>query len=167
LEQKKSFVVLCLAGFWSGWGLDRNIDVPRLTPPTRGYFFQVSDVFLLDVLTDWGSAALYWVKAPDTSRSRARGAIWTKTLLYRLLCFLRWGGLHGRSSLLSGVRWGIMLIVFGVALLSLHSRAGFDAESDLFIGTIAIALGVGFELAAGATYFLSRSFGLLNGEVRR
>jgi hypothetical protein len=70
-------------------------------------------------------------------------------------------------SILSGVRWGIMLIVFGVALLSLHSRAGYDAESDLFIGTIAIALGVGFELAAGATYFLSRSFGLLNEEVRR
>lgn len=70
-------------------------------------------------------------------------------------------------SILSGVRWGIMLIVFGVALLSLRSRAGFDADSDLFIGTIAVALGVGFELAAGATYFLSRSFGLLHGEVQR
>jgi hypothetical protein len=66
------------------------------------------------------------------------------------------------KSILSGVRAGIMLIALGVALLSLHSLAGNDADADRFIGTLAIALGIGFELAAAATYFLSQSFGLLN-----
>lgn len=70
------------------------------------------------------------------------------------------------KNILSGVRAGIMLIVFGAALLSLHSMAGNEAQANTFIGTLAIALGIGFELAAGATYFLSRSFGLLNQDSR-
>lgn len=70
------------------------------------------------------------------------------------------------KNILSGVRAGIMLIAFGAALLSLHSIAGDEAQANTFIGTLSIALGVGFELAAGATYFLSRSFGLLNQDGR-
>jgi len=70
------------------------------------------------------------------------------------------------KSILSGVRAGIMLIAFGVALLLLHSLAGNEAQANTFIGTLAIALGIGFELAAAATYFLSRSFGLLHQDVR-
>lgn len=70
------------------------------------------------------------------------------------------------KSILSGVRAGIMLIAFGAALLSLHSLAGNDAQANTFIGTLAIALGIGFEIAAVATYFLSRSFGLLNRDER-
>ncbi|WP_348267591.1 hypothetical protein P8936_17840 [Edaphobacter paludis] len=66
------------------------------------------------------------------------------------------------KSILSGVRAGIMLIALGAALLSLHSLAGNDAQANQFIGTIALTLGIGFEVAALATYFLSRSFGLLN-----
>jgi len=70
------------------------------------------------------------------------------------------------KNILSGVRAGIMLIAFGAALLSLHSIAGDEAQANIFIGTLSIALGIGFELAAGATYFLSRSFGLLNQDGR-
>ncbi|MBN9615499.1 MAG: hypothetical protein BGO25_10985 [Acidobacteriales bacterium 59-55] len=70
------------------------------------------------------------------------------------------------KNILSGVRTGIMLIVFGAALLALHSMAGDEAQANTFIGTLSIALGIGFELAAGATYFLSRSFGLLNQDSR-
>lgn len=70
------------------------------------------------------------------------------------------------KNILSGVRAGIMLIAFGVALLLLHSIAGNEAQVNTFIGTLAIALGIGFELAAGATYFLSRSFGLLSKDER-
>jgi hypothetical protein len=70
------------------------------------------------------------------------------------------------KSILSGVRAGIMLIALGAALLSLHSYAGDGALTDLFIGTLAIALGIGFELAALATYFLSQSFGLLTKDER-
>lgn len=69
------------------------------------------------------------------------------------------------KNILSGVRAGIMLIVFGVALLSLHSISGNEAQANTFIGTLAIALGIGFELAAAATYFLSRSFGLLKQDA--
>jgi hypothetical protein len=76
-------------------------------------------------------------------------------------------GVAPYKNILSGVRAGIMLIVFGVALLALHSLAGNAAQANTFIGTISIALGIGFELAAAATYFLSRSFGLLNKEVAR
>ncbi len=70
------------------------------------------------------------------------------------------------KNILSGVRAGIMLIAFGLGLLLLHSLAGNEAQANTFIGTLAIALGIGFELAAAATYFLSRSFGLLSQDVR-
>lgn len=64
-------------------------------------------------------------------------------------------------SILSGVRWGIMLIAFGIAFLALRSIAGDHANAHVFIGSLALALGVGCEIAAAATFFLSRSFGLL------
>lgn len=64
-------------------------------------------------------------------------------------------------SILSGVRWGIMLIAFGVAFFALRSIAGEHANAHTAIGSVAMALGVGCELAAAATFFLSRSFGLL------
>jgi hypothetical protein len=65
-------------------------------------------------------------------------------------------------SILSGVRAGIILIAMGVALVSLHSMVNGDGPQVCrFFGTLAIALGIGFEVAAVATYLLSRSFGLL------
>ncbi|GGA72452.1 hypothetical protein GCM10011507_25100 [Edaphobacter acidisoli] len=66
-------------------------------------------------------------------------------------------------SILSGVRWGIMLIAFGIAFLALKSIASYPEQQQvhIFIGSLALALGIGCELAAGATFFLSRSFGLL------
>ena len=70
-------------------------------------------------------------------------------------------------SILSGVRWGIMLIAFGIAFFALRSIAGEHANAHTFIGSLAMALGVGCEIAAGATYFLSRSFGLLKKDVER
>lgn len=71
------------------------------------------------------------------------------------------------KSIMSGVRWGIMLIAFGIAFFCLRSVAGNHARDHTVIGTLAMALGIGFELAAGATYFLSRSFGLLKRDVER
>lgn len=64
-------------------------------------------------------------------------------------------------SILSGVRWGIMLIAFGIAFFALRSIAGEHANAHTAIGSVAVALGVGCELAAAATFFLARSFGLL------
>lgn len=69
--------------------------------------------------------------------------------------------------ILSGVRAGIILIALGVALVSLHSMVNGDGPQVCrFFGTLAIALGIGFELAAVATYFLSQSFGLLKRDER-
>lgn len=70
-------------------------------------------------------------------------------------------------SILSGVRWGIMLIAFGAVFFALRSIAGDHANDHTVIGSLTMALGVGCELAALATYILSRSFGLLkNGDER-
>ncbi len=66
------------------------------------------------------------------------------------------------KSILSAVRAGIMLIALGAALLTVHEMNKGGPQANSFIGTIAITLGIGFEVAAAATYFLSRSFGLLN-----
>jgi hypothetical protein len=70
------------------------------------------------------------------------------------------------KNILSGVRAGIILIALGVALLIVHEMDKSGPQANSFIGTIAITLGIGFEVAAAATYFLSRSFGLLNRDER-
>ena len=70
-------------------------------------------------------------------------------------------------SILGGVRAGIILIAMGIALVSLHSMVyGDGPQVCRFFGTLAIALGIGFELAALATYFLSQSFGLMKRDER-
>ncbi len=65
-------------------------------------------------------------------------------------------------SILSGVQAGILLVTFGGTLLLLHHVEVLPAGAFLVFGAISVALGVGFGLAAGATYGLSRKFGLLD-----
>ncbi len=63
--------------------------------------------------------------------------------------------------ILSGAQTGIILSAFGVGMLVLHSTGvAPDSEFTIF-GALALALGIGFALAAAASYLLSRSFGLL------
>jgi hypothetical protein len=63
--------------------------------------------------------------------------------------------------ILSGVQSGIVLICFGVGMLVLRGYdMGLDPEFKIF-GVLAVSLGIGFGVAAGASYLLSRSFGLL------
>jgi hypothetical protein len=66
-------------------------------------------------------------------------------------------------SILTGVQLSIVLIIFGGAMLLLHANHVIVDDGAIVMGTLAIALGVGLGIAAAATYFLSRSFGLLNG----
>jgi hypothetical protein len=54
-----------------------------------------------------------------------------------------------------------VFIFFGLGLLRLHAWSIGD-EGPLVFGTLALALGLGFGVAAAVSYFLSRSFGLLN-----
>ena len=64
-------------------------------------------------------------------------------------------------SILSGVQAGILLIVFGSALLFLHHTGVAQEDVTIVLGAIPVALGIGFLLAAAATYLLSGKFGLL------
>jgi hypothetical protein len=64
--------------------------------------------------------------------------------------------------ILSSTQAAIIVTAFGVALLVLRAKLPFSDEAFTVFGTLAIALGVGFGVAAGASYFLSRSFGLFD-----
>lgn len=87
--------------------------------------------------------------------------------LFRSLSFERQEVGAPYRSILSGVRWGIMLIAFGAVFFALRSIAGDHANAHTVIGSLAMALGVGCEIAAAATYFLSHSFGLLKNDAGR
>jgi hypothetical protein len=64
--------------------------------------------------------------------------------------------------ILSSTQAAIIITAFGIAMLVLRSKLPFSDEAFTVFGTLAIALGVGFGVAAGASYFLSRSFGLFD-----
>jgi len=66
--------------------------------------------------------------------------------------------------ILSSAQAGIIIAVFGFALLLLRSILGGAAQEHAMtiFGTLAVALGLGFGIAAAVSYFLSRSFGLLD-----
>jgi hypothetical protein len=64
--------------------------------------------------------------------------------------------------ILTSVQAGIIITCFGVALLVLRSKLSFSDEAFTVFGTVAIALGVGFGVAAIASFLLSRSFGLFD-----
>ena len=72
---------------------------------------------------------------------------------------------YGR--IIGALQAGIVLFCFGVALLWLrgHVTVTHPGTTDGFtvFGALAIAVGLGFGFSAAASYFLSRSFGLLNG----
>lgn len=70
------------------------------------------------------------------------------------------------GKILGALQAGIVLFCFGIAMVWLRSHVSTNAEgADGFtvLGALSIALGLGFGISAAASYFLSRSFGLLNG----
>lgn len=68
---------------------------------------------------------------------------------------------HGR--IIGALQTGIILLLFGAALLLLRSHVSSGGEDFVVSGTLICALGVGFALSAVTSYYLSKSFGLLNG----
>jgi hypothetical protein len=61
--------------------------------------------------------------------------------------------------MLDCVRWGIVIMFLGAALCILRAMGSVD--SDVIIpGVLALALGIGFEVAAFVSWFLYRSMGL-------
>jgi hypothetical protein len=67
---------------------------------------------------------------------------------------------HGR--IIGALQTGIILLFVGAALLLLHNRVSVADEGFVVFGTLISALGLGFALSAAASYYLSKSFGLLN-----
>ncbi len=71
------------------------------------------------------------------------------------------------GKILGSIQAGLILSLSGLAILVIRSVApGLGADeslSFLFLGTLALALGIGFLLSATTAYFLSKSWGLVNG----
>ena len=68
------------------------------------------------------------------------------------------------SKIIGALQAGIVLFFFGSALLWLRGHVSMsNADGFTVFGALSIAIGIGFGLSAAASYYLSRSFGLLNG----
>ena len=63
--------------------------------------------------------------------------------------------------ILSGAQSGVVLSAFGIGMLLLRSTGVAPEREFTIFGGLALDLGIGFVLAAAASYVLSRSFGLL------
>jgi hypothetical protein len=67
------------------------------------------------------------------------------------------------SRILSSVQTGAVLTFAGLAFLLLSGRMGDSEQGIIVIGTLGAALGVGFLISALISFFLSKSWGLING----
>lgn len=70
---------------------------------------------------------------------------------------------HGR--IMGALQSGLIMTTAGLACLYLRHQIPDGREMFVFLGAIGLALGLGFLLSAGATYFLSRKWGLIDGGV--
>jgi len=65
------------------------------------------------------------------------------------------------SRILSALQAGIVFTAVGAGLLLIRNHVSGADQGFLVLGTIVLALGIGFALSAFASYTLSKSFGLL------
>jgi len=75
---------------------------------------------------------------------------------------------HARplGRILRSIQTGLTLLVVGLGLLFLHGRVSQSwSEDTLVFGVLAFAIGIGFLLSAGVSYWLSKSWGLLDKEI--
>ncbi|MFZ0860493.1 MAG: hypothetical protein ABR881_01110 [Candidatus Sulfotelmatobacter sp.] len=81
----------------------------------------------------------------------------------KLLESLRVESVSPYTRIIGAMQTAIVMISLGVALLLLRGRVAGTDEGFLVFGTLITMLGVGFGLSSAASYYLSKSFGLLNG----
>jgi hypothetical protein len=75
---------------------------------------------------------------------------------------------HARplGRILGSIQTGLTLLLTGLGLLFLHGRLSQSWSDDtLVFGVLAVALGIGFLLSAGVSYWLSKSWGLFDKEI--
>ena len=80
----------------------------------------------------------------------------------KLLESLRVEGASPYTRIIGALQAAIVMVSLGVALLFLRGRVPEAEEGFLVFGTLITVLGAGFGLSSAASYFLSKSFGLLN-----
>lgn len=69
------------------------------------------------------------------------------------------------SRILNAVQGGVVIAALGIAVLFIRTQAvGRGETAAMIIGTILTALGIGLLLSGGASWLLSRKFGLINGK---
>jgi hypothetical protein len=67
------------------------------------------------------------------------------------------------SRIIGALQTSIVMISLGAAFLFLRGRIPGAQDGFLVFGTLSTMLGIGFGVSAVASYYLSKSFGLLNG----
>jgi hypothetical protein len=68
-----------------------------------------------------------------------------------------------RTRILGSIQTGLVLLAGGVAFMFLRGQIAGAEEGFVLLGTIGIALGVGFVISAAVAYALSRTWGIING----
>jgi hypothetical protein len=81
----------------------------------------------------------------------------------QLLASLRVENVSPYGRIIGALQVAIVMVSLGVALLFLRGRVSGTEEGFLVIGTLLTVVGVGFALSSAASYYLSKSFGLING----
>ena len=66
--------------------------------------------------------------------------------------------------ILGSIQTGLILAFAGGAFLFLRGQMTEADDAFVFLGTLGLALGLGFLFSAVATFVLSKSWGLVNGE---
>jgi hypothetical protein len=70
--------------------------------------------------------------------------------------------------ILLAVQAGFVLAAGGAGLLVIRNHVAYEVTEVLFVlGTVGVSLGIGFALAAGASYLLSHRLGLFDAEADR
>jgi hypothetical protein len=81
----------------------------------------------------------------------------------QLIESLRVEGVSPYARIIGALQTAIVMISLGAALLFLRGRVSEGDEIFLVFGTLITLLGVGFGVSSAASYYLSKSFGLLHG----
>jgi hypothetical protein len=71
---------------------------------------------------------------------------------------------HGR--ILGSIQAGVTLTLAGLALFLIRNHAPGNSGEDfamMFLGSLGIAIGAGFLISAAASFYLSKTWGLING----
>jgi len=67
------------------------------------------------------------------------------------------------ARILGSIQVSLVLLTGGAAFLILQGRIADADEAFVFLGTLGVALGIGFGLSAAVAYTLSKAWGVING----